>query len=51
VGLFGLSAFLTPIAVAIVWGLTFATFLTLLLVPGLYAIVDDIAGWAGRRRF
>jgi multidrug efflux pump subunit AcrB len=44
-GLFGLSPFLTPIAVAIVWGLTFSTFLTLLLVPGLYAIVDD---WAGR---
>jgi multidrug efflux pump subunit AcrB len=51
VGLFGLSAFLTPIAVAIVWGLTFATFLTLLLVPGLYAIVDDIAGWVGQTRF
>ncbi|MDX1815127.1 MAG: efflux RND transporter permease subunit, partial [Thermodesulfobacteriota bacterium] len=45
VGLFGLSVFLTPIAVAIVWGLTFSTFLTLLLVPGLYAIVDDITGW------
>jgi len=50
-GLFGLSPFLTPIAVAIVWGLTFATFLTLLLVPGLYAIVDDIAGRWGRKRF
>jgi multidrug efflux pump subunit AcrB len=50
-GLFGLSAFLTPIAVAIVWGLAFATFLTLLLVPGIYAIVDDIAGLVGRTRF
>jgi len=50
-GLFGVSAFLTPIAVAIVWGLAFSTFLTLLLVPGLYAIVDDIAGWVGRTRF
>jgi multidrug efflux pump subunit AcrB len=50
-GLFGLSPFLTPIAVAIVWGLTFSTFLTLLLVPGLYAIVDDIAGWVGRTHF
>ena len=50
-GLFGLSGFLTPIAVAIVWGLTFSTFLTLLLVPGLYAIVDDIAGRTGRTRF
>jgi multidrug efflux pump subunit AcrB len=51
VGLFGLSPFLTPIAMAIVWGLTFSTFLTLLLVPGLYAIVDDIAGRVGRTRF
>lgn len=50
-GLFGVSAFLAPIAVAIVWGLTFATFLTLLLVPGLYAIVDDLAGRVGRTRF
>jgi multidrug efflux pump subunit AcrB len=50
-GLFGLSPFLTPVAVAIVWGLTFATFLTLLLVPALYAIVDDIAGRVGRTRF
>jgi multidrug efflux pump subunit AcrB len=49
-GLFGISGFLTPIAVAIVWGLAFSTFLTLLLVPGLYAIVDDIAGRVGRTR-
>ena len=50
-GLFGVSPFLTPIAVAIVWGLAFATFLTLLLVPGVYAIVDDLAGLVGRTRF
>lgn len=43
-GLFGVSQFLTPVAVAIVWGLSFATALTLLLVPSIYAIVDDIAG-------
>jgi multidrug efflux pump subunit AcrB len=47
-GLFGLSPFLTPIAVAIVWGLSFSTFLTLLLVPSIYTIVDDIAGLVGR---
>ena len=40
-GLFGLSLFLTPVAVAIVWGLTSATGLTLLLVPSIYAILDD----------
>jgi multidrug efflux pump subunit AcrB len=50
-GLFGVSPFLTPIAVAIVWGLAFATLLTLLLVPGIYAIVDDLAGLVGRTRF
>ena len=50
-GLFGLSLFLTPVAVAIVWGLAFATFLTLLLVPSIYAIVDDIARKLGRSRF
>jgi multidrug efflux pump subunit AcrB len=50
-GLFGVSGFLTPVAVAIVWGLTFSTFLTLLLVPGIYAIVDDIAGRVGWTRF
>ncbi len=51
IGLFGLSHFLTPVAVAIVWGLTFATLLTLLLVPSIYAIVDDIAGIIGKTRF
>jgi multidrug efflux pump subunit AcrB len=50
-GLFGVSMFLTPVAVAIVWGLVFSTFLTLLLVPGIYAIVDDIAARVGWSRF
>jgi multidrug efflux pump subunit AcrB len=49
-GLFGVSPFLTPIAVAIVWGLAFATVLTLLLVPSTYAIIDDITGLLGRTR-
>lgn len=50
-GLFGVSPFLTPVAMAIVWGLIFATFLTLLLVPSIYAIVDDAASLLGRTRF
>jgi multidrug efflux pump subunit AcrB len=50
-GLFGVSGFLTPVAVAIVWGLAFSTFLTLLLVPGIYWIVDDAAQRVGRTRF
>jgi multidrug efflux pump subunit AcrB len=49
-GLFGMSPFLTPVAMAIVWGLAFATFLTLLLVPSIYAIVDDAVRLFGRTR-
>ncbi|MFQ5743220.1 MAG: efflux RND transporter permease subunit [Acidobacteriota bacterium] len=38
----GQAAFLAPMATAIVWGLAFSTFLTLLLVPSLYLINEDI---------
>ena len=38
----GSSAFLTPMAVSLVWGLAFATILLLLFIPALYAIVDDL---------
>jgi len=38
----GSASFLTPMAIAMVWGLGFATFLTLLLIPCLYAINDDL---------
>ena len=48
VGLFSLAffskgqeQFLAPMAQAIVWGLTFATLITLVLIPCLYAILDD----------
>lgn len=48
VGLMGLAfttsgqeQFLAPMAQAIVWGLTFATLITMLLIPCLYAILDD----------
>jgi multidrug efflux pump subunit AcrB len=50
-GLFGLSQFMTPVAVAIVWGLAFATLLTLFLIPSIYAILDDVARLLGRSRF
>ena len=33
---------LSPMATAIAWGLTFATFLTLVLVPCLYRSIDDV---------
>jgi multidrug efflux pump subunit AcrB len=34
---------LIPMALAICWGLAFATMLTLILIPCIYAIMDDIA--------
>ena len=41
-GLGGSEPYLAPMAISIVWGLTFATVLTLLVIPCLYIIVDDI---------
>jgi len=41
-GIGGSDPFLKPMALAIGWGLAFATVLTLLLVPCLYAISDDV---------
>jgi len=39
-----------PLAVVVIGGLTTSTILTLLLVPTLYVIVEDIRGRFGRRR-
>ena len=57
VGLFSLAffstgqeQFLAPMAQAIVWGLTFATLITLVLIPCLYAILDDFNFAMARRR-
>lgn len=38
----GGDPFIRPAAMAIVWGLSFATLLTLVLIPCVYAIIDDI---------
>ncbi len=38
----GQAKFLSPMAISVVWGLSFATILTLILVPCLYAMLDDI---------
>jgi multidrug efflux pump subunit AcrB len=46
----GQEEFLAPMAQALVWGLTFATLITLLLVPCLYAILDDWNQWRLVRR-
>lgn len=42
-GIGGGDPFLKPMALAIVWGLTFSTLLTLIGIPCIYAIVDDFA--------
>ena len=38
----GQAKFLSPMAISVVWGLSFATILTLILTPCLYGIVDDV---------
>jgi multidrug efflux pump subunit AcrB len=48
-GIFGKERMLTPMAISIAWGLTFSSTLTLLLIPCLYTIVDDIKTRLWRR--
>lgn len=42
-GIGGSDPFLKPMALAISWGLLFATGLTLIVMPCFYAVIDDIA--------
>jgi multidrug efflux pump len=42
------AAWWSPMAIAVICGLTFATFLTLLLVPVMYSLFDDLDVWARR---
>ena len=44
----GQAKFLSPMAISVVWGLSFATILTLMLTPCLYAILDDVKAIARR---
>jgi multidrug efflux pump subunit AcrB len=46
----GQEQFLAPMAQAIVFGLTFATLLTMVLIPCLYSILDDMTILWERRR-
>lgn len=46
----GQEQFLAPMAQAIVFGLAFATLITLILIPCLYAILDDLHALAERLR-
>jgi len=48
-GIFGREESLTPMAISIVWGLAFSSILTLLLIPCLYTIVDDIKSRAWQK--
>jgi len=41
-GLGGLDPFLQPAALALSWGLLFGTILTLIFIPCVYAVMDDI---------
>jgi multidrug efflux pump subunit AcrB len=39
------TAFVIPMAVSLAFGVLFATFITLFLVPALYLISEDVFGW------
>jgi multidrug efflux pump subunit AcrB len=45
----GEAAFLAPMAIALGFGLAFATFITLILIPCLYLILDDASGYMKNR--
>ncbi len=42
-GIGGKDPFLVPMALSICWGIIFATLLTLIVIPCVYSIVDDIS--------
>ncbi len=44
------AKFLIPMAISLGFGILFATFLTLLLVPSLYMVIEDVARLCGRRK-
>ena len=39
------TAFVIPMAISLAFGVLFATFITLFLVPALYAMAEDVFGW------
>ena len=42
------SEFRAPMAVAVIGGIISSTFLTLVVVPAMYTLVDDFQGWLAR---
>ena len=47
-GIGGMDPFLRPMALAISWGLLFATFLTLVVIPCVYLVTDDLKTYVKR---
>jgi multidrug efflux pump subunit AcrB len=49
-GIFGREFMMTPMAISIVWGLSFSSLLTLLIIPCFYVILEDvkIRLWGGK---
>lgn len=43
------AEFRSPMAVAVIGGLIWSTLLTLVVIPVVYTLIDDLAGFAGRR--
>ena len=44
------ARFLIPMAVSLAFGILFATFITLFLVPGIYLILEDVKNLPARLR-
>jgi len=44
------ARFLIPMALSLGYGILFATLITLILVPSLYLIMDDLIGLAGIKK-
>jgi len=38
-----------PMAISLAYGIVFATVITLLLIPCLYMILEDLANWRARK--
>ena len=48
-GLVGDTAFRAPMAIAVIGGLVTSTALTLVMVPAIFTLIDDLERWAGPR--
>jgi multidrug efflux pump subunit AcrB len=46
-GIGGDSSFRSPMAIAVIGGLITSTMLTLVIVPAVFTVIDDIESWVG----